>query len=454
MYRIAIVGTGYVGLTTGLCFAETGNEVTCVDVDAQKVERLQHGEVPFYEPGIDQLLRDNLQRGKVRFTTDLRSAVRTSDVIMLCLPTPPNEDGSADVQHVFAVGQQLIGIYRENLPDSPRLVVLKSTVPPGTARQLGELFRRELPSAPVVVASNPEFLSQGTALQNFMKPERVIIGTQDPWAAEVLRKLYEPFVRTGNPIYVMDETSAELTKYAANAFLALRISFMNELSAYCEAIGADIEQVRLGIGSDSRIGKRYLFAGVGYGGSCLPKDVRALTRSASAAGVELRIVPATEEVNRRQLERFVAKILNRFPAGVDGQLFALWGAAFKPNTDDIREAPSLFIIDALLRSGAAVRVYDPRALENLRRRYGERIHYADSPYSCAQGADALIIVTEWTEFRNPDFLLLRQLLRQPLLFDGRNLFAPADMQHWGFEYHSIGRPPVIPGVLSLARNIR
>ncbi len=444
MYRIAIVGTGYVGLTTGLCLAETGNEVTCVDVDAVKIAQLQRGEAPFFEPGIEDLLRENLQRGRVSFTTDLRAAVTTSRVVMLCLPTPPNEDGSADVQHIFSVAQQLIAIYHDFPPDSPRLVVLKSTVPPGTTRQVGELFRRELPLAPIVVACNPEFLSQGAAVENFMKPERVIIGTQDPWAARVLRELYEPFVRTGNPIYVMDETSAELTKYAANAFLALRISFMNELSAYCEAIGADIELVRLGIGSDSRIGKRYLFPGLGYGGSCLPKDVRALTRSALASGVELRIVPAIEEANRWQLQRFVSKILSRFPEGVHGLTFALWGAAFKPNTDDIREAPSLYVIDALLQRGASLKVYDPRALDNLRRRYGENLSYAQSPYTCAENADALIIVTEWAEFRNPDFSMLRHLLRRPIIFDGRNLFAPADMHQRGFEYHSIGRASVYP----------
>lgn len=329
-------------------------------------------------------------------------------------------------------------------PPDRRLIVTKSTVPPGTTRQLAEFFQQELPEVSIVVAHNPEFLSEGSAVENFMKPERVIIGTRNSWAIKVLRELYEPFVRTGNPIYVMDETSAELTKYAANAFLALRISFMNELSAYCEAIGADIEQVRLGIGSDSRIGKRYLFPGLGYGGSCLPKDVRALTRAAQQTGVTLQIIPAAERVNAAQIQRFIQKIRNRFTGQLADMDFALWGAAFKPNTDDIREAPALRIIEALLSSGARIRVYDPRALPNLRGRYAEKLIYATSPYECAEGADAIIIATEWAEFRNPDFAYLRQILRQAIIFDGRNLFAPDEMQQRGFEYHSVGRASVYP----------
>jgi UDPglucose 6-dehydrogenase len=452
MYRIGIVGTGYVGLVTGLCLADTGNEVICVDVDERKIARLQQGEVPFYEPGVDHLLQRNLQKGRVRFTTDLQQAALQCQILMLCLPTPPNEDGSADVQHVFAVARQLVEIYRRQPPTQPLLVVTKSTVPPGTTKRLGEFFRQELPGAEIAVASNPEFLSEGSAVENFTKPERVIIGTHSPWAAQVLHELYEPFVRTGNPIYVMDPTSAELTKYAANAFLALRISFMNELSALCEVLGADIEQIRLGIGADSRIGRRYLFAGLGYGGSCLPKDVRALTHAAAQAGVPLQIVPAAERVNAEQLQRFVAKIRRRFQT-LAGRTFALWGVAFKPNTDDIREAPALRLIDSFLQEGAHVRAYDPQALENLRQRYGERLFYARSPYECAEGADALVIATEWTEFRNPDFALLRQLLRHPIIFDGRNLFSPEDMERHGFEYHSVGRPPVTVS-LSSAGNVR
>jgi UDPglucose 6-dehydrogenase len=443
MYRIGIVGTGYVGLVTGVCFAETGNDVTCVDVDAEKVQRLSRGEVPFYEPGLEPLLTANLRKGRIRFTTVLSDAALSCEVLMLCLPTPPNEDGSADVQHVLAVTRQLVDIYRHHPPEQPRLLVTKSTVPPGTTRQLEELIRRELPHVPLTVASNPEFLSEGSAVENFLKPERVIIGTSDPWAVKVLRELYEPFVRGGSPVYVMDTTSAELTKYAANAFLALRVSFMNELSAYCEAIGADIELIRLGIGSDSRIGKRYLFAGLGYGGSCLPKDVRALTQAAAQAGVSLQIIPAAEQVNARQLRRFVDKIRQRF-GSLAHRRFALWGVAFKPNTDDLREAPALRLIEELLRDGATIHAYDPQALDNLRRLYGGRLLYASSPYSCAEDADALIIATEWAEFRNPDFELLRRLLRYPIVFDGRNLYAPEEMQRRGFEYHSVGRPSVYP----------
>lgn len=445
MYRIAIVGTGYVGLVTGLCFADTGNDVTCIDVDAEKIQRLQHGgDPPFYEPGVDALLKENVRKGRIRFTTDLEASVVECDIIMLCLPTPPNEDGSADVHHVYDVAQRIATTFQQSPPRTPKLIVTKSTVPPGTTRRLAEFFRHRLPGLPIVVAANPEFLSEGSAVENFMKPERLIIGTSDPWAAKLLRELYEPFVRTGNPIYVMDETSAELTKYAANAFLALRISFMNELSAYCEAIGADIEHVRLGIGSDSRIGKQYLFAGLGYGGSCLPKDIRALTHAAQLAGVLLQIVPAADRVNAEQIHRFVTKIRTRFRGELSGKLLALWGVAFKPNTDDIREAPALQLIEALLQDGARLRAYDPKALYNLRHRYREALSYANSAYECARGADALIIATEWAEFRNPDFALLKQLLRQPLLFDGRNLFAPEEMQQRGFEYYSVGRAPVLP----------
>ncbi|MEN3026508.1 MAG: UDP-glucose/GDP-mannose dehydrogenase family protein [Chlorobiota bacterium] len=441
--RVGIIGTGYVGLVTGLCFAETGNEVICVDVDAAKIERLRSGEIPFYEPGLQALLSRNLQKQRVSFTTELSEAAANCDVLMLCLPTPSQEDGSADVQRVFAVARELIEYYRRVPPEGRRLLVTKSTVPPGTTRQLAELFHRELPTVQITVASNPEFLSQGSAVENFMKPERVIIGTGDPWAATVLRTLYEPFVRTGNPIYVMDETSAEVTKYASNAFLAMRVSFMNELSAYCEAVGADIEQVRLGMGADSRIGKRYLFAGLGYGGSCLPKDIRALMHSARSVESPLELIPAVARVNERQLRRFVEKIRHRF-GSIDGRVLALWGVAFKPNTDDIREAPALYVIDALLQDGGRIRVYDPQALDNLRRLYGERLTYTSSAYECAEGADALIIATEWAEFRNPDFHHLRRCLRQAIIFDGRNLFSPAEMLRLGFEYYSIGRPSVYP----------
>jgi UDPglucose 6-dehydrogenase len=442
-YRIAVVGSGYVGLVTGLCFAETGNHVVCVDIDQQKVEQLNRGQLPIYEPGLGVLLERNLRNGRARFTTDLAEAVRFGTVVLLCLPTPPQEDGSADVQHVFAVAERIATLLQQDSVHEPRLIVTKSTVPPGTTQRLQALFAQRLPDRRVVVASNPEFLREGTAVEDFMKPERVIIGTRDAWAEHILRELYEPFVRSGNPIYVMDETSAELTKYAANAMLALRISFMNELSAYCEALGADIEKVRLGIGSDSRIGKRYLFAGLGYGGSCLPKDVRALVQSARSLGVHFRLIPAVEEVNHAQAERFVGRILKRLEP-VHGRCVALWGVAFKPNTDDIREAPAFRVIDPLLHAGVCVRAYDPEALPNVQRRYGERLQYAASMYECLEGADALVIATEWNEFRNPDFELMRSRMRQPLIFDGRNLFSPEEMLERGFEYHSIGRPSAVP----------
>ncbi len=441
-YRICVVGTGYVGLVSGTAFAATGNKVTCVDIDEKKVELLKSGISPIFEPGLEPLIIRNVRDGRLNFTTKLDEAVRESQVTFLCLPTPPNENGSADVSHVLDVSWQIAEIFRKNDVFEQKIVVNKSTVPVGTVSRIKAIFDEVFPGNNVEVVSNPEFLREGFAVEDAMKPERIIIGTRSKFAEEILRDLYEPFVRSGNPIFVFDERTAEVVKYAANSFLATKISFMNDLSAFCEAVGADIEKVRIGIGSDSRIGRRFLFAGLGFGGSCFPKDIRALLHSAEEVNTPLTIVKAAYEVNQKQIHWFFNKILKRLGNNISNLRFALWGLAFKPNTDDVREAPAFKIIDLLLEHNARICVYDPEAIENTRKVYGEKIEYSKNMYECLDGADALIIATEWTIFRNPDFMQMKAAMKQPLVFDGRNLFSLEEMDKYGFEYYCVGRQKI------------
>lgn len=444
-YNIGVIGTGYVGLVSGTCFAATGNNVFCIDIDETKVEKMRAGISPIFEPGLDYLLQQNLKEKRLHFSTDLETAVKECLFIFLCLPTPPNEDGSADLHHVLKVAGEIAEIMKKNNISDRRVLINKSTVPVGTADKVRDIVDQMFPGNSIVVVSNPEFLREGFAVEDAMKPERIVVGTSDKEVGELMRDLYQPFVRSGNPIIVMDEKSAEVTKYAANSFLAIKISFMNDLSAYCEKVGADIENVRYGIGSDSRIGKRFIFAGVGYGGSCFPKDVRALIYSGDEAGIDLKIIKAAHEVNEEQQLRFFNKIFTRFNNNIKGMKFAVWGLAFKPNTDDTREAPAFRIIEKMLENGASVSAYDPEAMENTKLKFGDKIEYAENMYDCLPEADALVIVTEWNNFRRPDFDKIKQSLKAPLIFDGRNLYDPEAMKNIHFEYYCIGRKPVIPG---------
>jgi UDPglucose 6-dehydrogenase len=435
-----MIGSGYVGLVSGACFAEVGNDVVCFDVDARKVAMLDAGEVPIHEPGLPALVERNRAAGRLRFTTDAAASVAHGRVQFIAVGTPPDEDGSADLQHVVAAARA-IGRHMTE----PRLVVDKSTVPVGTADAVRAAIAAELAtrgaSIPFAVVSNPEFLKEGAAVEDFMRPDRVVIGSDDAEATRTMRALYAPFQRNHERLIVMDVRSAELTKYAANAMLATRISFMNEIANLAERLGADVEQVRRGIGSDPRIGFHFLYPGAGYGGSCFPKDVKAVIRTAADAGLPLHVLAAVERVNEAQKQVLVGKIVGRFGERLDARTFALWGLAFKPNTDDMREAPSRVIVAGLLARGASVRAYDPAAMPAARAAFGDepRIAYADSPLAAAAGADALAIVTEWKEFRSPDFEALRARLKTPVIFDGRNLYEPDDVRRLGFEYYPIGR---------------
>jgi UDPglucose 6-dehydrogenase len=424
--KIAVVGTGYVGLVAGVCFAESGNDVVCVDNDAAKVRALTKGKVPIYEPGLEELLRRNRSEGRLTFTTALPKAVRESAIVFIAVGTPQGEDGSADLQHVLAVAKDVA-----KAMNGYKVIVNKSTVP------VREVVRRET-THPFSVVSNPEFLKQGAAIDDFMKPDRVVIGAEDDRAKEMMLELYAPFTRTDAPMMVMDCASAELAKYAANAMLATRISFMNEVANVCEAVGADVDSVRRAVGSDRRIGSSFLFPGVGYGGSCFPKDVKAMMRFAEDAEYDFRILKAVEAVNVSQKTRLAAKMKKHF-GSLKGRVVAVWGLAFKPKTDDMREAPSIALIESLLAAGAAVQVYDPEAMAVAKKHFGSRVTYADANYQALKGADALAIVTEWNEFRRPDFERMRSLMKTPVIFDGRNLFVPAQMKQNGFTYYSIGR---------------
>ena len=432
--KITVVGTGYVGLVTGTCFAETGNNVTCVDIDANKVKKLSSGQITIYEPGLEKLFERNLKEERLTFATNLEEGIKEAEVIFLALPTPPGADGAADLSFVLNVADHLGKIMTDY-----KVIVDKSTVPVGTAEKVTAVIAKNS-KVPFDVVSNPEFLREGVAVDDFMKPDRVVIGTTSERAQKIMGELYAPFVRQGNPILFMDEKSAELTKYAANSFLATKISFMNEIAVLCEKLGADVDMVRRGIGSDDRIGKRFLFPGIGYGGSCFPKDVQALVRSSEDAQYEFKILNAVMDVNEKQKLHLMPKIQNYFKNDLKGKHFALWGLAFKPNTDDIREAPALYMIDALVEAGATVSAFDPEAMNNVRKLIGDKITYAESQYDALKGADALIIATEWNEFRTPDFLKIVSNLRNKAIFDGRNLFEPRTIGELGFHYESVGRP--------------
>ena len=444
--NIAIVGTGYVGLVSGTCFAEMGNEVICVDIDAGKVQMLREGRLPIYEPDLDVYLHRNLREQRLRFTTELAEALAASEIVFLALPTPPGGDGSADLSYVLGVARD-IGAWMQQTPEAGyKILVNKSTVPVGTADAVrGILEETGLHAGrDFDVVSNPEFLREGAAVGDFMKPERIVIGTRSEQAAERMRLLYEPFVRQGNPIYVMDERSAEVTKYAANAFLATKISFMNEMANLCERVGANVDDVRIGIGSDGRIGRHFLYAGIGFGGSCFPKDVKALAHTAEAHDYPFQILQAVLDVNDRQRVMLAERVQDHFGERLEGRRLAVWGLAFKPNTDDVREAPAHLVIQRLVEAGATVAVFDPEAMETSRAVLGETVVYAENAYDALDGADALLICTEWPEFRRPNLDKIKRLLKQPLIFDGRNLYDVERMAEAGFDYHSVGRPHRAP----------
>ena len=430
--KIAVIGTGYVGLVAGACLAENGNDVICVDKDQAKIATLEAGKMPIYEPGLEEMVRRNTAEARLTFTTDLPSAVRASEIVFIAVGTPQGEDGSADLQHVLGVAHEI-----GKAINKYTVVVDKSTVPVGTAKKVHAAVASET-SVPFSVVSNPEFLKQGAAIEDFMKPDRVVIGCDDPKAGDIMRAVYAPFTRTGAPIMVMDTPSAELCKYAANAMLATRISFMNEIANVCERVGADAEAVRKAVGSDRRIGTSFLFPGIGYGGSCFPKDVQAMLKSAADEGYDFKILHAVEAVNQLQKSRLVEKMQAHF-GDMQGRTIALWGLAFKPRTDDMREAPAITIVEKLLALGATVRAYDPEAMETARRVFGDRITYCQHGYDALAGADALAVVTEWNEFREPDFKKMKQLMKSPVVFDGRNIYPPDQMRGLGFQYFSIGR---------------
>lgn len=431
--KLSVIGTGYVGLVVGTCFAESGNDVVCVDIDERKLKILRKGESPIYEPGLTDLLKKNLEEKRLTFTADLDSAVKKSDIIFLALPTPQAEDGSADLQHVLQVARRI-----GKVMNGYKVIVNKSTVPVGTADRVREIVAKET-KHPFDVVSNPEFLKEGAAVNDFMKPDRVVIGTRSPRALALMQDLFGPFVRTGNPLIIMDERSSELTKYASNSFLATKVSFMNEIANLCELVGADIDLVRKGMGTDARIGQQFLFAGIGYGGSCFPKDVSALLNTSNVHGYDLQILQAVEAVNRRQKQVIVDKLMQHYKGELKGRTIALWGLAFKPNTDDIREAPALTVIEALLRSGAQLRLHDPAAMEEMKKRFGTGVKYFDNNYDALKGAHALVMITEWNEFRRPDFDRMKSLMKEPVIFDGRNIYDPKVMREKGFVYYGIGR---------------
>ncbi|MBL7860261.1 MAG: UDP-glucose/GDP-mannose dehydrogenase family protein [Cyclobacteriaceae bacterium] len=434
--KIAVVGTGYVGLVTGTCFAETGNTVTCVDIDPDKVKKLSNGKITIYEPGLEQLFERNIKQDRLLFTTDLESGIKDAQIIFLALPTPPGEDGSADLKYILGVAAELGPLLKHYT-----VVVDKSTVPVGTADKVKAKIAAKA-KVEFDVVSNPEFLREGVAVDDFMKPERVVIGTSSSRARKIMEALYAPFVRQGNPLVFMDERSAELTKYAANSFLATKISFMNEIANLCELVGADVDSVRKGIGTDSRIGKRFLFPGIGYGGSCFPKDVQALAKSSADVQYNFKILEAVMQVNADQKTRLIPRIKDYFHGNLKDKTIALWGLSFKPHTDDIREAPALYNIEELLSAGAKIKAHDPESMENVQRILGDKIKYNDTPYEAAEGADAIFIATEWPEFRTPDFERLSSLLKNKVIFDGRNLYDLQQMKELGYTYFSIGRETI------------
>lgn len=431
--KISIIGTGYVGLVQAACFADSGNNVLCMDIDEKKINNLKKGVIPIYEPGLEEMVRKNTEDGRMEFTTNLKSAVEKSDILFICLPTPQSEDGAADLTHVLKVAEDIA----EHV-NNDKIVVSKSTVPVGTVDKIRQIIRKHT-KYEVEVVSNPEFLKEGAAIQDSLKPDRIILGTKSKKAIAVLTELYEPFVRTGNPILIMDERSAEMTKYAANAFLATKISFMNELANLCERVGADIDMVRRGMGSDPRIGQQFLFAGVGYGGSCFPKDVKALVKTAHEHEYELKILRAVDEVNEKQKKVLLKKVNRYFNNQLTGKTIAVWGLAFKPQTDDMRDAPSVVVINSLLEMGAKVKAHDPVAMPRAKALLDGKLDLVDTSYEALKGADALLIVTEWNEFRRPDFERMKSLMKKPVIFDGRNIYDPKEMKEKGFIYFGIGR---------------
>ena len=433
--NISIIGTGYVGLVTGAGFAETGNQVLCMDIVPEKIENLRKGIIPIFEPGLEEMVRFNTAEGRLRFTLDLKEAVDSAEVIFLALPTPPGADGAADLSMVLETSKNIAAIVTE-----PKVVVNKSTVPVGTADRVRAIFESTT-DIPIEVVSNPEFLKEGAAVQDFMKPDRIVVGSRDPGAIMVMKELYEPFVRTGNPIFIMDEKSAELTKYAANSLLATKISFMNEIANLCDLVGADVDHVRIGIGSDGRIGPQFLFPGAGFGGSCFPKDIKALVKTAEELGHDFSILKAVDEANNRQKTKLLQKILLHYNGSIEGKTFAVWGLSFKPRTDDIREAPSIEIINGLLHRGANVRANDPAAVKPMMSVIPENANmkYVRKNIEALEGADGLVVITEWNEFRNPNFELIAKKLRDKVIFDGRNIYDPERMREYGFTYYGIGR---------------
>lgn len=431
--NITIIGTGYVGLVAGACFADSGNHVVCLDVDPRKVDTLNQGGIPIYEPGLEEIVRRNKHEGRISFTTDADKAIAHGKVIFIAVGTPQDEDGSADLKYVVAAAQTIGKLMKE-----PKIVVDKSTVPVGTAEKV-EAAIKAVTSIPVSVVSNPEFLKEGNAIEDFMSPDRVVIGTDDESARKAMSELYEPFMRTGRRIIFMDARSAEMTKYAANAFLATKVTFMNEIANLCDRLGADVDLVRRGVGSDNRIGPAFLFPGIGYGGSCFPKDVAAIRKMGQDAGYPLRLLDSVDTVNKDQKRILVEKVKARFGQDLTGRRFAIWGLSFKPKTDDMREAPSLTIVNALVELGAKVVAHDPEAMKEAMRHFGDRIEFANTPEEAIKGADALLLLTEWTVYRQPDFDLLKKSLKQPVVFDGRNVYDPAKMHEMGFEYSGIGR---------------
>lgn len=431
--KIAVIGTGYVGLVTGTCLAETGNDVICVDINEAKVKKMQDGEVPIYEPGLDLLFHRNIAQGRLIFTTDLALAIKEAKVIFMALPTPPGGDGAADLSYILGAAKDISKLVTEY-----KIIINKSTVPVGTADKVKAVFTANT-DIEVDVVSNPEFLREGVAVEDFMKPDRVVIGTRSEKAKKVLTDLYGPYVRQGNPILFMDERSSELTKYAANSFLATKITFMNEVANLCELVGADVDAVRRGVGSDDRIGKRFLFPGIGYGGSCFPKDVQALVKAADENNYDFQILKSVMEINEKQKTILVDKVLKYYKNDIKGKHFALWGLAFKPETDDVREAPALYIIDALVKAGATVTAFDPEGMENVKNMIGDKVEFAADQYSALNNADALLIATEWSVFRNPDFDKIDALLKNKVVFDGRNLYDLEKMIDMGYYYNSIGR---------------
>jgi UDPglucose 6-dehydrogenase len=436
--NIAVVGTGYVGLVSGTCFAETGNNVICIDIDPKKIDTLKNGETPIYEPGLEALLKRNIKEGRLHFTTQLAEGIKEAQFIFLALPTPPGDDGAADLKYVLGVAEQL-----SELISDYKVIINKSTVPVGTAEKVAAILAKKLDPSLFDVVSNPEFLREGVAVDDFLKPDRVVVGTSSARARKLMEELYQPFVRQGNPIFFMDERSSEMTKYAANSYLAMRISFMNEMANLCEAAGANIDHVRIGMGSDSRIGKRFLFPGVGYGGSCFPKDVQALALTAKQLNYDFKLVESVMQVNDHQKSILGSKIKNYFNQDLNGKTIAIWGLAFKPQTDDIREAPALSLIQELLAAGAKVKAFDPEAMANVKQTIGEHsIYFAQNAYDAIEQADALAIVTEWSEFRNPNFEKIKSLLKSKAIFDGRNVFSLEKMKEEGFYYESIGRTTV------------